>query len=324
MFSFTVIILTHGREKLLSKCLDSLRPGDVSWQLILVANGKPLSEEILEKAKNLTPHCELVYHAQTLSPGKARNLALELASGEWIFFLDDDAYVLPGYWEIAETHLHEATLDVFGGPDVPAKGMNKNAQALAIALASPLCTGKTSVRHRSFGHRPIEAGEDKLTSCNLWVRKSSIDNVRFPQDYIRGEESAFLLKLQLQGKRIIYDPRLLVAHHRRAKVREIFRPTFWAGFYRSELMRSTPSPGDALFWLPALFVILHSLFFLQQDIFWYLARMYLSLTLFISVAHSMRDRRPGLFLRVVLFHYLIIFNYGLGFLMNRIARRPIR
>jgi hypothetical protein len=44
--SFSVIIVTHGREELLSKCLDSLRPGVDDWQLVLVANGKELSEKI--------------------------------------------------------------------------------------------------------------------------------------------------------------------------------------------------------------------------------------------------------------------------------------
>lgn len=301
-----------------------MRPENFSWQLILVANGKPLSEEIIEKAKSLTPHVELIIHAQTLSPGMARNRALLLAEGEWLFFLDDDAYVLPGYWNTAKVHLDESTVDVFGGPDVPAKGMNKTAEALAIALSSPLCTGKTSLRHRPFGQRPVDGGEDKLTSCNLWVRKSSIGHFRFPEDYIRGEESYFLLQLQTLGKRFVYDPRLRVAHHRRSRVREIFRPTYWAGYYRSELMRAISSPGDTLFWLPSIFVILHLVFFLQRDLFWYLARMYLSLTLFMSVALTMRERRPELFLRVLLFHYLIVFNYGLGFMMNRLACRPGR
>jgi glycosyltransferase involved in cell wall biosynthesis len=183
VFSFTVIILTYGREELLTKCLDSLRPTDVSWELILVANGKVLPPEILEQAKGINSHLQVIENQRTLPPGKARNQALELAQGEWIFFLDDDAYILPGYWDIAKAHLLETASDVFGGPDSPAKGMNTTGEALALALASPLCTGKTSSRHRSFGKRPIEATEDNLTSCNLWVKKASIGAVRFPDTF---------------------------------------------------------------------------------------------------------------------------------------------
>jgi hypothetical protein len=37
--SFSVVIVTHGREDLLMKCLDSLQPGIENWQLIIFWNG---------------------------------------------------------------------------------------------------------------------------------------------------------------------------------------------------------------------------------------------------------------------------------------------
>jgi GT2 family glycosyltransferase len=52
--SFSVLIITHGREELLLKCLDSLRPSVEKWQLIIVANGLPLSNEVIQKAHSLT------------------------------------------------------------------------------------------------------------------------------------------------------------------------------------------------------------------------------------------------------------------------------
>ena len=98
MVSFSVIIVTHGREELLSKCLDSLRPGFDDWQLVLVANGKELSKNILDKTSLISKNVVILKNDTQLNPGKARNLAIESCSSEWIFFLDDDAYVLPTYW----------------------------------------------------------------------------------------------------------------------------------------------------------------------------------------------------------------------------------
>lgn len=319
MVSFSVIIVTHGREDLLIKCLDSLKPQSVTWQLILVANGKNLPQDILTKANSLTAFVTLIETDQKVRPGKARNLALEKVEAEWIYFIDDDAFVLPGYWEIALPFLSDSSIDVLGGPDSPAKGMNKFSNALALALSSPFCTGTTFFRHKPYGSKLQYADEEKLTSCNLWVRKSALKGLLFPEDYVRAEENQFLQKLSASGRRLFYHPKLLVAHFRRTKISELWRPTFYAGFSRSRLLKENIKKGNQAFWLPSFFVLLHILIFIEPMTFWYLARMYVGIILFASLAISMRVNRSSLFFLVAFFHYYIVFIYGIGFLAERLG-----
>lgn len=302
------------------KCLDSLRPKVESWQLIILANGKDLTPELIAKAESLTP---LFTHLQSdvqLSPGKARNLAMESVQGEWIYFLDDDAFVLPGYWEIIEPLLWDTKIDVVGGPDSPAGGMNALSLSLAMTLSSPFCTGATFSRHKSFGNKLQHADEEKLTSCNLWVRTSSLEGVKFPEDYIRAEETVFLQKLKKLDKGMFYHPKLKVAHFRRSKFKQLWRPSFYAGFYRSRLMKEKLKKGNEAFWLPSLFVLLHLLLFIEPISFWYLVRMYLGIIVFVSMGLAMRVKKFWLFPLITFLHWFIVFMYGIGFLTERLKR----
>jgi len=315
---FSILIVTHGREELLSKCLDSLKPPREDWELIIVANGGQLSMDLINKAKDLTGHFSLVETQTQLLPGKARNLGLQAARGEWIFFLDDDSYLLPDYWDNVFTLLSEPKIDVLGGPDGPPPGMSALSLSLALSLSSPFCTGPTFGRHKPIGNRIRIADEDMLSSCNLWVRKSVMEGIAFPEDYLRGEETLFLLKLKHQGRGLYYHPKLRVAHFRRTKLSMILRPTFYAGFYRSKSMRLKLDKSNGIFWLPAIFVLLHALLFLDPVVFLYFARMYLSVILFVGLALSMKEKKMSLFPMIAFLHYFIVLIYGTGFLAERL------
>ncbi len=321
MFVFTAIIVTHGREELLSKCLDSLRPGFPDWQLILLGNGEVLSTELRAKARLLTDHVVFLEAEGKLAPGKARNRALREASGDWIFFIDDDALVLPGYWEIVLPLLKEEKIDVLGGPDEAVEGMNALATALAMSLSSPFCTGRTCGRHKPLGTKLRPADDQILTSCNLWVRRSAIGTVLFPEDYLRGEETRFLQQLAAEQRRLFYHPRLRVGHHRRTRLLQLLRPTFYAGYYRSRMMKEGAGRGNGAFWLPPVFVLLHLIVLIDGPLFLYLARMYVSIILFASIAAGTKAKRSGLIPLVAFLHYFIVFIYGLGFFFERALPR---
>lgn len=318
MFSFTVIILSHGREELLSKCLDSLRSSAENWQLILVTNEIGLSEEMTIKARELTPNCVFHKTDNMLRPGKARNEALAIAEGEWLFFVDDDAYLLPNYWEQILPLLDDQKFDVIGGPDAIPPGMNAVSTSLGLALSSPFCTGMTHNRHKASGTKIRPADEEWFTSCNLWIRKSALNEHSFPEDFVKAEESYLLQKLKVSGKHLFYHPKLKVAHYRSSKIKDLIRPAYSAGYSRSKLIRRRIVKGNEAFWLPSLFVLLHLTLFFDLSSFLYLARMYASIILFVSVTLSMKIKRTGLFPMVALMHYLVVFLFGIGFMAERL------
>ncbi len=321
VIKYSILIVTHEREELLSKCLESLNCCQGEWQLLIVVNGGQLSQEIIEKTRTLTPHFSLIQNALELPPGKARNHAIKEVKGEWVFFLDDDAYLLPSYGEVVLPFLSNPNIDVLGGPDSPPPGMSALSLSLALSLSSPFCTGPTFGRHKSIGQRERVCDEETLTSCNLWIRTSLLGDTPFPEDYLRGEETLLLARLKQEGRGIYYHPKLKVAHFRRTKWIRLLKPTFFAGFYRSKFMRLNQQKNNGIFWLPSLFVLLHFLIFLDPMVFFYLARMYLSVIFFVGLALAMRVKEIKLFPLIAFIHYFVVFTYGLGFLIERVKWR---
>jgi GT2 family glycosyltransferase len=288
------------------------------WQLILVANGLALSQELQDFARSLSGDVEILNLPHKELPGKARNLALEKVRHEWIFFIDDDAYLLPRYFEIVQPLLENEKIEVLGGPDAPAKSMDRFSEALALTLSSPFCTGSTYARHRPKGSDLQPASEEILTSCNLWLRRRLIEEVKFPETYLRTEETSLLLELKRRGARMFYHPKMSVGHHRRKTFSSLLRPTFYAGFYRSQVMRDQRL-GVGKFWLPMIFVLLHLSLFFHPVLFLLLARIYLGIIVMMSLNLASRRRKLSLFLEITLLHYFIVFIYGVGFLVHRLG-----
>ncbi len=100
----SVIIPTYKPQSYIWECLDSLVAQTFpkeDFEVILVLNGckEPYEGEIMAY---LEEHPELqVNFIQTDQGGvsNARNIALDVATGEYVTFIDDDDYVSPSYLE---------------------------------------------------------------------------------------------------------------------------------------------------------------------------------------------------------------------------------
>ncbi len=319
MLKFSLLIITHGREELLSKCLNSLQIGQEDWQLIIVANGQKLSDQFLTLAKEICQDFTLIYLDETQPPGKVRNCALESMKHDWVFLLDDDAYLPKDYFNKAYNSLLKQNIEVLGGPDTPASNMNAFALALGLTLTSPFCTGFTHLRHLPRKSELRKASEEHLTSCNLWIKKDLLLKVKFPDSFARGEETMLLLNLRKMGIIFYFDPQLYVFHHRRTKLKDLLRPTFNSGFYRSRVMKNQIGLIPSTFWLPAIFVLLHLTCLWNLVAFFEMAKFYIVLVAAMTILIVQRARKPRLFMKVFYLHYVIVFLYGLGFLLERIG-----
>ncbi len=317
MVSFSVLIITHGREELLLRCLDSLRPPVEKWQLIIVATGLPLSEQIVVKANSLTSEVDILHLPQKETQAKARNEGTKLVKYDWAFLIDEKANVTPRYFETLMPLLSLERVDVLGGPDIPAKGMDKFSEALAITLASPFCTGKTFSRHSRIGKQMIPATEEILSTFNLWIRTQFLREIPFPENYHQAEEIAFLMELQKRGAHMYYHPSLVVAHYRQENLKSLLRSTFYSGCYRSKVMKEKSAQSFGYFWLPSIFVLLHLLIFIEPQLFFSFLRIYLGIIVMMSLNLGSRRQKLGLFVHISFLHYFIVFVYGLGFLANR-------
>lgn len=314
---FSVIIITRDRLALLQKCLDSLQvfKAALKFELIVVLNGEdPLTHAFL----NDKPDVTFIYSIQALSPGAARNLALESVTKEWTFFIDDDAQIPADYFSYALKLLKDLPkAQVIGGSDTYPQDSHGLALATSLTLESPLCTGLTARRHSQAGERPVKADETSLTSCNLWVRSHWwLKGLRFPENYIRGEETVLLKKISLQTDELWYVPTLRVHHQRRDNMKSIVRASYRGGYYRARTLREFG--GDWWFWLAPLFVVLHFSIIAMPPFFYGCVILWLILVAVASLKIALENKKYSSFFYMIALHWIILFTYGLGFIKFQI------
>ena len=99
----SVIIPTYKPGAYIWECLDSFCKQDFSkddFEIIIVLNGckEPYYSQILRYKNEYMTGCQVNF-LQTDMPGvsNARNMALDVAKGEYVTFVDDDDYVSPSF-----------------------------------------------------------------------------------------------------------------------------------------------------------------------------------------------------------------------------------
>lgn len=153
-------------------------------------------------------------------PSVKRDLCAAQARGPLLAFLDDDAYPEPGWLEAAREIFQDPEVGAVGGPAVTPQSDSLSQWASGLVYSSRLCGGPYGFRYLP---RPARLVDDYPT-CNLLVRADVFKAIGgFDTGYWPGEDTVACLKIvHEQGKKIVYDPRVLVNHHR--------RKLFWGHF----------------------------------------------------------------------------------------------
>ena len=134
------------------------------------------------------------------------------ATGEWLAFLDDDAYPAPGWLEAAVPHFDNPRVWAVGGPGVTPPNDDFRAQASGWTYASWIVSGPARFRYVPGRSRAV----DDHPSMNLMLRRSAFQAVGgFDSAFYPGEDTKLCLELVHRGGMIRYEPGALVYHHRR-------------------------------------------------------------------------------------------------------------
>lgn len=192
-------------------------------------------------------------------PAFKRNLGAEKARGEILAFLDDDSYPREDWLKNALKIFREGS---FSAPDCPIAAVcgptltpdkdNIYQKASGWVWASWLGSGGAGVyRNRIMAKREV----DDFPSVNLFVRKKDFESVSgFDINHWPGEDTKLCLDLTKLGKKIIYDPEVLVYHHRRPvflpHLKQISRYAVRRGHFARVFPETSFRPG---YLLPSLF-----------------------------------------------------------------------
>ncbi len=188
-------------------------------------------------------------------PNAKRALAAAASDAPVVAFIDDDAYPDPHWLANALAHFADDGVVACGGPAITPATDNELERASGAVFASPLVTASTRFRYVPEPRRDVGA----LPSCNLLIRREAfLRDAAISAGYWPGEDLLTCLYATRNGERIVYDPAVLVYHHRRTLFAAHLRQVWAYGFFRGHFVRHFDRAGrNAAYLAPASFALAH-------------------------------------------------------------------
>ncbi len=188
-----------------------------------------------------------------VSPAEKRDIALCYAKGSILAFIDDDTYPDKDWLKNAMGNFSDHEVAAVGGPAVTPKEDTLKARASGIIYSSFLVSGKFVYRYLPMQRQEV----DDYPSCNFLVRKSIMDQLGgFKTSFWPGEDTKLCLQITRElKKKIIYDPRALLYHHRRKLFVPHIRQILSYALHRGYFAKRFPETSLRLYYfIPSIFV----------------------------------------------------------------------
>ncbi|ODT64239.1 hypothetical protein ABS71_13435 [bacterium SCN 62-11] len=182
-----------------------------------------------------------------------RNLGVGQASGELLWFLDDDSQFGPETLrlglEIMRAHPDCAAA---GGPSLTRSRAGFEERVFGAVMGSWFAALSTWARHRAVGPARFAEGTELITS-NLLVRREWFEKVGgFDLSLYPGEDIDFVYRLRQAGARLYYHPRLSVERSRRGSTGSFLWQYFRYGLARGSLFFHLRPRSQWIYLLPLL------------------------------------------------------------------------
>lgn len=218
-----------------------------------------------------------------VGPAVKRDKGAEIAEGEILAFIDDDAYPSRDWLKNALKLFKEENVSAVCGPGVTPPSDSILEKTSGVFSATLIGGGPYTYRFIPQQERYV----DDYPSMNFLVRKSNFMDIGgFDTAFWPGEDTKFCLDLtQKKKKKILYHPSVLVYHHRRAIFKKHLLQNGRYGLHRGYFARVLPTTSFRIsYFLPSFLLIgilLFPILFVFNKILFYLDFFFIVLYLFI-------------------------------------------
>lgn len=238
--SISIVICTHNRSADAVECLDGLvgKTQDPKVEVVVVDSGS--SDEHSRRIERYVQSKPSVRYAKLDVPGTslARNAGLNLARGEWVWWLDDDAIPTSDWPEKISEVIGQADAKtaIIGGRVAPK--FEKDADISRLTERWRLLL--TCIEHDEPGY--VADGKNIACANMLMKRKVALQLGGFseqlgrsPGQLMTGEESLLIEVMQDHGFKCAYAPALSVLHKvssQRLTLEWVRERAYWEGHVR--------------------------------------------------------------------------------------------
>ena len=218
--SISVVVCTYnGRRTIRDTCEALLKLEYSNFEVIVIDDGS--TDGAVDIAREYGFN---VTSTPNRGLSNARNSGIEIATGEIVAYIDDDAYPDPHWLTYLATSFTDDSYVGAGGPNIAPPGDGLIAECIANALGGPM--------HVLLSDRVAE----HIPGCNMAFRKAALEAVGGfdPQFRSAGDDVDICWRLQQAGGKLAFSPAAMDWHHRRNSVR-----TYWkqqTGYGKAEAL----------------------------------------------------------------------------------------
>lgn len=211
----SIIIPIYNAKKYLADCLDSaLAQSYQSVEIICVNDGSTdLSANILEEFSDRFSSIKTYHFEKNLGASTARNKGLEMAHGEYLFFLDADDLIPQDAIESLYAATKQDSADLIVGK---LGWLKHGAQVTDKQSGSSVSTPPLTTTARGSEYLQSIPG---CHCCNLYRRQFLIDqNIRYATDLSFGEDQLFQATAIVKAEKVtLIDKVVYFYHHYRSE-----------------------------------------------------------------------------------------------------------
>ena len=222
----SIIVPIYNAEKYLQQCVDSLLNQTLKdIEVILVDDGSPDHCPVICDEYAKKDHRVKVIHKKNGGQGLARNSGLEIATGEYIAFVDSDDH--------AETMMYQKMYDMANETkaDVIYCSFQRNNDHGDVWMEIPI--GKETLLYKEEEVRslilnkisnPPKARNDRDINCSVWgalyrhdiIRKHEL-KFKSEKEFYGGEDLLYEIDFLLHSSFVIFIPDILYNYRLHAK-----------------------------------------------------------------------------------------------------------
>jgi glycosyltransferase involved in cell wall biosynthesis len=222
----------------------------------------------------------------SVSPAVKRNLGAKRSRGQYLAFLDDDSYPSKNWLKNAQK-LFTQNIAALCGPCLTPPHDSDLQKASGLVWSSLLGSGGAGTYRNSIKTKRFV---DDFPSVNLIVKKSDFTKINgFNTHHWPGEDTILCSDIVYKlNKKILYHPKILVYHHRRAVIIPHLQQITRYALHRGNFARIYPKTSfrlgyllPSLFFLYLLSLIFYHSFLYLLPLFLYLALLFLTFITFL-------------------------------------------
>jgi len=226
MSGVSIVIVTRNRKLLLKKCLASLK-GRLGKKAEIIVIDNASTDSTADFVKSLNK-IKLIKNKKNLGVAAARNQGVRKSSGDYIIFMDDDAYFTK-YSSLSKvlTYMRKNKQVALVGPKIlyPNGKIQESARSFPVPLAilwrgTPLAKlfpnapfYKSYLLDNSKFIYPTQV-DWVIGACQV-VRKSTFRKIGFlDKGFFFGyEDIDFCLRIKKKGFKVVYFPGFKAVHY---------------------------------------------------------------------------------------------------------------